>query len=653
MEEPKAAIADRLKKANNILVTVSANPSVDQLAACIGLTLALNKLGKHATAVFSGNVPNTIEFLQPEKTLEKNTDSLRDFIIALDKAKADKLRYKVEDKVVKIFITPYKTSIGEKDLNFSQGDFNVDVVLALGVHQQQELDQAITAHGRILHDAAVATINVQPGGDLGTINWLESRASSLSELAVELLDAVDKNLLDSQMATAFLTGIVAETARFSNDKTFPVTMSISAELMAAGANQQLVATKLEQSVPPPPAPLAAQDSAKQGAPAEPPKPDDGTLEITHTDTPSPESPANKTPSDDKLDELVREEDDLPRDVPMMPEPPAPKVSQVDIDEHGSLRNLDQDKFGQEDDLPPLPPGPGVGQMPMLPPLPGNTDPTKHMADQHMILQPPSMSGPMSATGMLGEDAASADPLSTPMVPGENAPLSPFASPASAITATPTVTMPPAAPFAPPPLPQPMPPVPAPVPELPTAPAAPPLPPAPALPPMPPVSAPPAPPTMPLPTPSMPLPPIPPAAPQPPTTLPPLPSTPPPSQTLSSIEEQVHSPHLSAAVPPTPTAADIAAAVPPTMTPPAPAAPPEDNTAVVDSARAAVEEAIAAHPDTDAANTPEAFNALPLGNALHPPDVAPTIPVPDPQQAPTVSSSAPPASPPPMMPPPVV
>src|ERR1700722_3832904 len=94
--------ADRIKQANSVLVTVSSNPSVDQLAACIGLTLALNKMGKHATAVFSGMVPSTIEFLQPDKTIEKTTDSLRDFIIAIDKSRADKLRYKVEDKVVKI-----------------------------------------------------------------------------------------------------------------------------------------------------------------------------------------------------------------------------------------------------------------------------------------------------------------------------------------------------------------------------------------------------------------------------------------------------------------------------------------------------------------------------------------------------------------------
>src|SRR3954469_23325844 len=133
MEDPKQQLIERLKAANNILVTVSRNPSVDQLAALLGLTLLLNKFDKHAAAVFSGQVPSTIEFLKPEDTLEKNTDSLRDFIIALDKSKADKLRYKVEDQVVRIFITPYKTSLSEKDLEFSQGDFNVDVVVALGV----------------------------------------------------------------------------------------------------------------------------------------------------------------------------------------------------------------------------------------------------------------------------------------------------------------------------------------------------------------------------------------------------------------------------------------------------------------------------------------------------------------------------------------
>ena len=86
MDNQKQELIQKLRDASNVLVTVSANPSVDQLAACIGLTLFLNKLKKHATAVFSGQVPSTLQFLKPEDTLEKNTDSLRDFIVSLDKA---------------------------------------------------------------------------------------------------------------------------------------------------------------------------------------------------------------------------------------------------------------------------------------------------------------------------------------------------------------------------------------------------------------------------------------------------------------------------------------------------------------------------------------------------------------------------------------
>ncbi|HUY85070.1 MAG TPA: hypothetical protein VMU97_00980 [Candidatus Dormibacteraeota bacterium] len=286
MDSAKQQLIDKLKSANNVLVTVSRGPSVDQLAACIGLSLLLNKQGKHAAAVFSGEVPSTLEFLQPGETLEKNTDSLRDFIISLDRSKADKLRYKVEDNVVRIFITPYKTSISQEDLEFSEGDFNVDLVIALGVHRQEDLDEAITAHGRILHDATVATVNITPDGDLGTINWFDPQASSLSELVAELTQALGDDLLDNQIATALLTGIVSETERFGNDKTSSQTMSVSAALMAAGANQQLVASKLEE---PETAPVKIGEDEAEG--------DKGALKINHDNDEEPNEPIALPPND--------------------------------------------------------------------------------------------------------------------------------------------------------------------------------------------------------------------------------------------------------------------------------------------------------------------------------------------------------------------
>lgn len=321
---------DRLKGANNILVTISNNPTVDQLAACIGATLVLNKLNKHANAVFSGDVPKTIDFLQPEKTLEKNTDSLRDFIIALDKSKADKLRYKVENDVVKIFITPYRTSISEKDLEYSQGDFNVDAILAIGVHDKSHLDAAILAHGRILHDATVISLNTTNGSKLGSINWVEQKASSFCEMVADVARELSRSVFDSQNATALLTGIVAETDRYSNEKVSPHTMSIAGLLMASGASSQLVSSKLEvheEIVENAPMPIPKhQDQVQQEPPKEEENDEDkGVIQIPHEkpeEEPKPEIPALEPLSDEEQFDIM---------------------NQIEIDEQGRLKKLAEEQ----------------------------------------------------------------------------------------------------------------------------------------------------------------------------------------------------------------------------------------------------------------------------------------------------------------------
>ena len=287
----KQRIIDSIKDVTNILVTVSANPSVDELSAALALTIFLNKLGKHATAVFSGEVPPAISFLNPDKTFEQTANSLRDFIIALDKEKADHLRYKVVDDAVKIFITPYRTTISEKDLEFSQGDYNIELVVALNVENGERIDAALTAHGKILHDAIVVTMTA--GGvksGLGSVDWHEDSASGVSEMMVELINDLrtQSAALDEQIATALLTGIVAVTNRFSNNLTSSRVMTVAANLMAIGANQQLVAMKIAESEARAERPQAieeAKDRKKPGADKKSSESEqaraDGALSINH------------------------------------------------------------------------------------------------------------------------------------------------------------------------------------------------------------------------------------------------------------------------------------------------------------------------------------------------------------------------------------
>lgn len=416
----KQQIVESINGTTNVLVTVSSNPTVDELAACIGLTLVLNKLGKHATAVYSGKTPSTLEFLKPDDTLEDNTDSLRDFIIALDKSKADKLRYKVEDEVVKIFITPYKTSIGQKDLEFSQGDFNVDVVMAIGVHKREELDKAIVAHGRILHDATVVCLNNDQVSNIGVYNWQDAEASSLCEMVVDLAETIQPDNFDAQTATALLTGIVAETARFSNEKTSPRTMSLAAKLMAAGANQQLVASKLQTTL----------TKTQVGLKEEPEEPeeeeneeDSGTLKISHkpeggddkssASGPKPATEPEDNDSDGSLSEEPLEEPLAPKtekrleSTPPAPELPQPEVAQPVPTEPAQAEPPITDVKGED----------GVVHRPSA-----QIQTQMKPSGSRLTYEPPVMGGTLTASSQADVPEPTTDGLSMNTAPNANAPI---------------------------------------------------------------------------------------------------------------------------------------------------------------------------------------------------------------------------------------
>ncbi|MBR2998625.1 hypothetical protein IKF34_02555 [Candidatus Saccharibacteria bacterium] len=252
LSDVNAKIAD----AQNILIALSSDPTVDELAAAIGLSIHLDRLGKHATAIYSGSTPNALEFLKPSETLEPSIDALQDFVIALSKEKADHLRYKLDGDYVKIYITPYRTRISKDDLNYSYGDFNIDLVLALNVSNGIDLDDALREHGRIMHDASIINITAGNPGKFGEIQWSDKTASSISEMVARLLFS-ENSKIDEEEATAFLTGIVSATNRFSNAKTSPIAMQISSQLMESGANQQLISKNIT------PAQEGAEQKAKQ------------------------------------------------------------------------------------------------------------------------------------------------------------------------------------------------------------------------------------------------------------------------------------------------------------------------------------------------------------------------------------------------------
>lgn len=293
-EDAVSKVADKIQHATNILIALSKDPNVDEISAAIALAFVLDQQKKHVTAIYSGQTPNALEFLRPEETFQKDISGLQDFIIALNKSKADHLIYQVEGDYVKILITPYKGQIKKEDLEYSYSDYNVDLVIVFNVNSGSEIDSALSEYGRIMHDAMAINITSSVPGRFADLEWSDPSKSSVCEMVYDLLSELEIDNTPQEVATALLTGILSATERFSNNRTKPTTMAVASKLMEAGADQQLISSNILKAETPAVAaenPFATQSPSATETPAAPVVQEAQEAPATPNIQETPEAPA--------------------------------------------------------------------------------------------------------------------------------------------------------------------------------------------------------------------------------------------------------------------------------------------------------------------------------------------------------------------------
>ena len=312
-------VAEKIQRGANILIALSKDPNLDEMSAAIALAIVLDQQKKHVTAIYSGKTPNALEFLKPEETFEKDTSSLQDFIIALNKSKADHLTYKLDGDYVKIYITPYKGQVKKEDLEYSYGDYNVDLVIVFNVNAGTEIDSALSEYGRIMHDASAINITSGLPGRFADLEWSDPEKSSVCEMVYDLLKELEITELSQEVATALLTGILSATERFSNNRTKPTTMAVASKLMEAGADQQLISANILKPETPAASenlapsdtsatsetPISSDIPAASETPASSDAPTTAGVPAT-VDTPTVSDPNNSNTGLKELEELVNQ-----------------------------------------------------------------------------------------------------------------------------------------------------------------------------------------------------------------------------------------------------------------------------------------------------------------------------------------------------------
>jgi hypothetical protein len=210
--------------------------------------MILKKYGKQASAVISDSLPAAVNGLDTS-AIEKSLGGARDFILKLDvtKAEVDKLRYEMADGKLNVVITPYKGNFAPSDVTFGYGDSQVsyDVVIVLGVAARSRIDRLYDQHADALADVPLINIDFHRTNEsYGAVNLIDSNASSLCEILVALSESLQGGIIDADIATPLLMGLMASTDRFTATHTTSKSLTVAAQMMAAGGRQQAVVRAL-------------------------------------------------------------------------------------------------------------------------------------------------------------------------------------------------------------------------------------------------------------------------------------------------------------------------------------------------------------------------------------------------------------------------
>lgn len=239
---PKQQASELIKQAQNIIIVTGREPNNDQLSAAVATQRALNKLQKQASVVITDTLPKS-SALYDTQFISKDVQGVRDFIISLDmhSVVVDKLKYNVEGEKLDISITPLNGNFSSEDVSFGQGPYKFDLVIALGVAQITKLDRIIEQNPTIFDGLHLINIDYHRINEqFGSVNYIDENASSTCEMLVSLFESLEQGMIDEPIATALYTGITSATHNFTTPSTTAKSMTVAAQMLAAGAKQQEV-----------------------------------------------------------------------------------------------------------------------------------------------------------------------------------------------------------------------------------------------------------------------------------------------------------------------------------------------------------------------------------------------------------------------------
>jgi nanoRNase/pAp phosphatase (c-di-AMP/oligoRNAs hydrolase) len=241
-----------MQKSSHPLIAFRKDWSGDAVATSLALRSVFKKFGKPMVDVASDGfaVPKKLNFLSEINTIKPSINNLRKLIISLDVAqnRIGDLHYEMKGDKLNIFVSPEEKNLDAKNLSTTLSDYRYDLALVLDTPDLESLGSVYHQNSDFFYRTPVVNIDHSPTNEnFGQINLVEMNATSTAEILFNFLESLDPQLIDEEVATYLLAGMISKTRSFKSPNVTPRTLGIASQLIARGARREEIIKNLYQT----------------------------------------------------------------------------------------------------------------------------------------------------------------------------------------------------------------------------------------------------------------------------------------------------------------------------------------------------------------------------------------------------------------------
>lgn len=250
-------IINQIEKAKSILIVFSSKWGGDSIASSLALYWFIKKLGKEVD-VASYNKKNeqhiedknTWNFLPGYNNIKNSLNNLRKFIVSVNikNATISQIKYNLEGENLNFIIAPEKGWFKPEDVHSYSGGFSYDLIFIIDTPDLESLERIYDNNVEFFYKTPIINIDHQADNEeYGQINYLDLNVASCAELIFDLIEKYNQNLIDENIATCLLAGIISKTRNYKNPNLTPRTLLTSSKLITIGARREEIVENLYRS----------------------------------------------------------------------------------------------------------------------------------------------------------------------------------------------------------------------------------------------------------------------------------------------------------------------------------------------------------------------------------------------------------------------